>query len=144
MYHKAPRLIKGALFQDERGSLTSCNDFHMETVKRMYIIKPASVAIIRAWQAHRVEEKWFCCLSGSFELKLLAIKNFNNPSDYLIPLTYYLDSASPAIVYVPGGYANGFKASSENSALMVYSSFSLAQSKADDFRYPADKWNLWE
>lgn len=144
MHYSSPCFIEGTVFQDDRGKLISCSDFYMEAVKRMYLINPVSVDVIRAWQAHRFEEKWFCCLNGSFEVKLLHIDNFDQPSDFLNPLSYLLESSSPGILYVPGGYANGFKANSEQSCLMVFSSFNLAQSKADDFRYPADKWNLWE
>ncbi len=75
---------------------------------------------------------------------MIALNDFDNPDLNLPALTFCLEACIPQILHVPGGYANGFKATSENSRLMVFLNFNLTESKADDYRYPADKWNLWE
>jgi dTDP-4-dehydrorhamnose 3,5-epimerase-like enzyme len=139
-----PHLHQGAMFADDRGQMVFCNDFNMQPVKRMYIIAPASTAIVRAWQAHQHEAKWFFCLEGSFDVKLVAIDDFTNPGTNLPVHSYKLQADDPQVLYIPGGYANGFKANEGSSKLIVYSNYSVDESKADDFRYPADQWNLWE
>ncbi|NEU10272.1 hypothetical protein GZH53_18255 [Flavihumibacter sp. R14] len=143
MNKQVPHLIVCASNQDERGGLFSYNEFDMAPVQRMYVIRPASTRIVRAWQAHRFEEKWFYCAQGSFEVKIVEIDDENSGKDSRI-FTFNLEAERPDVLYIPGGYANGFRASTENSKLVVFSNNTLDQSKADDFRYPADKWNLWE
>ncbi|WP_026897735.1 WxcM-like domain-containing protein [Daejeonella oryzae] len=143
MRNKVPQLIEGAIFRDDRGTISSCNGFNMSDVQRMYMIAPASAGLVRAWQGHKLEEKWFFCVDGSFEIKLVGIDDFENPADNLFVQNFSLEAGLPQVLFIPGGYANGFKASSENSRLIVFSNFNLTQSTADDFRYPADKWNVW-
>ncbi|WP_373398909.1 WxcM-like domain-containing protein [Algoriphagus halophilus] len=46
-------------FQDSRGGLAFCNSFDLAPFKRFYIISPASLGQIRAWQAHKKEKKLF-------------------------------------------------------------------------------------
>lgn len=139
----SPILIEGISHHDQRGALISYNDFDMRDVRRMYMIDPASIEVIRAWQAHQYEEKWFICLDGSFEVKLVKIDNFMEPSLDLPFFNFLLEAKRPQVLHIPAGYANGFKALSENSRLLVYSNFTVAESISDDYRYPVDTWNLW-
>ncbi len=113
----------------------------MGQVVRFYEIAPSSTDIIRAWQAHKEEKKWFYCHSGSFLLNLVKIDDFENPSIVLQCESFTLNEADPFVLEVPGGYANGFKAQAEDSRLMVFSNFSLNESQKDDFRYPTDRWS---
>lgn len=144
MIKNIPHFAESASSQDDRGKLISYNAFDMASVQRMYLIRPASTAIVRAWQAHRFEIKWFCCTQGSFEVKLVEIKDFENPGDNCPTFTFSLKAETPDILCIPGGYANGFRATTENSSLLVFSNNTLSQSQADDFRYAVNKWNLWE
>ena len=58
--------------------------------------------------------------------------------------SFELNAKKPQVLYIPGGYANGFKAISENSKLMVFSNLDLETSKRDDFRFETHKWiNKW-
>lgn len=141
--HKVPFIIEGAIYQDERGRVSSCNGFNFADVQRMYMIAPSSSGLVRAWQGHKFEEKWFFCTDGSFEVKLVAINDFENPAADLSADHFILEAAVPQVLFVPAGYANGFKAMTENSRLMVFSNFNLTESTADDYRFPADKWNIW-
>lgn len=134
-------LIKGEVFEDERGTLRFVNAFNMEEVVRFYEITPKNQEIIRAWQGHRFEKKWFYCLSGSFVINIVEINDFNNPSDGLIPIRMELDSSKTMILAVPNGFATGIKAVSKNSRLQVFSNASLEESKDDDFRFPMGKWS---
>ena len=144
MIKNIPHFTESSSRQDERGKLISYNEFDMAAVQRMYLIRPASTSIVRAWQAHRFENKWFYCTQGSFEVKLVEIKDLENPDDECRTFTFNLNAESPDILYIPGGYANGFRANTEDSSLLVFSNNTLAQSEADDFRFASSKWNLWE
>lgn len=133
-------LIKGEVFADDRGTMRFVNAFDMAEVVRFYEIAPKDQHIIRAWQAHKHEKKWFHCLSGSFVINVVEIDNFEKPSDDLEPIRIEMNSLVPEILAVPGGFATGIRASSENASLQVFSNATLEESKKDDFRYPLEKW----
>ncbi len=135
------KLISGDTFSDARGQLNFFNAFDMASIVRVYEIKHGNTDVIRAWQAHKKEMKWFYCHTGSFVMYLVEVDDFEQPSDLLKPKRIILDAKNPAILELSGGYATGFKAQEENSTLQVYSNFSLDESKNDDFRYPIEKWD---
>ncbi|NAY91224.1 dTDP-6-deoxy-3,4-keto-hexulose isomerase [Muricauda sp. JGD-17] len=134
-------LIQGDTFTDERGTLRFVNNFDMSEVVRFYEILPKDEDLIRAWQGHQFEKKWFHCISGSFVINLVEIDNFENPSEHLTPKRIELSSQPPEILAVPNGYATGIKASVTGSILQVFSNFGLKESAADDHRYPLEKWS---
>ncbi|WP_298789314.1 hypothetical protein [uncultured Allomuricauda sp.] len=133
-------IIEGEVFEDERGKLRFVNRFDMSEIVRFYEIAPKNEQIIRAWQGHEFEKKWFYCLSGSFICNIINIDSFDNPSDELIPKRVELNSENPQILEVPNGFATGIKASSKDARLQVFSNFGLKESKEDDYRYPLEKW----
>jgi dTDP-4-dehydrorhamnose 3,5-epimerase len=144
MNKKIHQLISGNIFQDERGSLSFLNDFSLKPIVRLYEIAPISTNIIRAWQGHKKESKWFYCSQGSFVINLVKLDDFKNPSNDLEVHEIHLKSENPQVLFIPGGYANGFKSTSENSKLMVFSDFDLEASKKDDYRYEQNKWlKIW-
>jgi len=53
---------------------------------------------------------------------------------------FELHSETMDAVYVPAGYANAVMAKTPGALVQVLSSSTLDESKADDFRYPADYW----
>lgn len=138
-----PAIIAGDKHIDNRGRVNFVNDFDMHMIRRMYSIENLDASVIRAWQGHKIENKWFYVAKGSFEVKVLEIDNFENPSSDLICQSFILSSDVPAVLHVPEGCANGFRSLNDNSVLMVYSNLTLAQSKSDDYRYPINQWNVW-
>jgi len=54
-----PLIIDGDSCADERDVLSFVNDFKFNDVKRFYIISDHSEKIIRAWQGHKIERKYF-------------------------------------------------------------------------------------
>ena len=130
-----PLLIKGDEFIDERGSLSFVNDFTFDYVKRFYIIKHTSSNIIRAWQAHKSEMKFFYVLHGEFIVNLVKIDNWKNPSKENEVISYRLSKRNNSILVIPKGYANGFINTEKNSELLVFSSASLEESLKDDYRF---------
>ncbi len=134
-------LIEGANFSDERGGLNFFNDFDMSEIVRMYEISPSDTDTIRGWQAHKKEKKWFYCNSGSFVMNLIKIDDFSSPSQTIVSERLVLEARNPSVLEISGGYATAFKALTEDSKLIVFSDFSLEESKNDDFRFAPEFWS---
>ena len=138
-----PTLIKGGLHSDERGDLYYFNELNLDTIKRMYLITHPTTDIVRAWQAHKREQKWFKVVSGAFKIVVVQPDNWKTPSEPLATTVFILKAKNHEILHIPGNFANGFKALEPNSELMVFSDFTVAESAEDNFRYPAELWYNW-
>lgn len=136
-----PILIKGGVFKDERGRIDFINDFNLSEIKRMYFTTNTSVNLFRAWQGHKIESRWFFCTEGTFEVKLIQIDNWENPSDELIPIKYTLSSDKPEVLFIPPGYVNGFRALKKKSKLLILSNFEIGVNEYDDVRYNSSRWH---
>tara|TARA_B100001287_G_C22533615_1_gene458595 strand:- start:185 stop:622 length:438 start_codon:yes stop_codon:yes gene_type:complete len=139
-----PYIIKGKKYIDERGELEFYNDFDMSQIKRVYFTSHFDIEVIRAWQGHTIESRWFCALKGCFQVKLIEIDNWKNPSDKLKVLDYELTSEKQEILYIPNGFVNGFKALEVNSKLMIMSNYKLNEIENDQIRFDKNKWTKWE
>jgi len=124
-------VIEGNLHRDERGMVRFVNDFDMTQVKRMYCIEP-KLGVIRAWQGHKIETKWFYVAKGSFIVKTININTSEKKE-------YQLKDTESKVLEIQGGHYNGFESLEEGSVLMVFSDLGLDQSKGDDFRESLDK-----
>lgn len=139
-----PTIIKGGIFSDERGSMRFVNDFRFDDVKRFYFIKHPDTSVVRAWQGHQFEKKYFYPISGSFVVAWVKIDDFENPSDDLLPEYHILSANNSEIFSVPNGYANGLKALEPNSELLIFSDMNLEESVNEKIRYPAERWLDWD
>jgi dTDP-4-dehydrorhamnose 3,5-epimerase len=139
-----PTIIKGGSFTDHRGIMRFVNDFQFGDVKRFYFIKHTDTTVVRAWQGHQFEKKYFYPISGSFVVAWVKIDHFDNPSKILIPEYHILSSENSEIISVPKGYANGLKALEPNSEIMIFSDMDLEESVHEKIRYPSDWWLDWE
>lgn len=128
-------IIEGNMHKDKRGTIRFINDFDLSNVKRMYAIEPKK-EYIRAWQGHYKETKWFFAAKGRFIVKTIDMQTEQICS-------YELNTKQTEALVIPGGNYNGFKALEDNSILIVYSDFSLEDSKMDDHRVHADAFP-WE
>jgi len=140
----APYIIKGRNYTDERGGLEFYNDFDMSQIKRVYFTTHFDTEVIRAWQGHTIESRWFCSVKGSFQVKLIEIDNWKNPSDELKVLEYKLTTEKQEILYIPKGYVNGFKALKNNSKLMIMSNYGFNEIENDEIRFDKNKWSKWD
>lgn len=140
-----PKLFDGNLFVDDRGVLSFVNSFmKFNTIKRFYQVNNHNSSIIRAFHGHKREAKYVYVTTGSaiiiitkiIDERTLDIK-FNR---------YILSDKIPKILYIPPGYANGFKPLEEHTNIMFFSTTSLEESKNDDVRYSYDilGQNIWE
>lgn len=102
----------------------------MTQVVRMYCIEP-NLGVIRAWQGHKKETKWFYAAKGSFLVKSMKM-------DTLEKKEYHLKDTESKVLEISSGHYNGFEALEEGSVLMVFSDFGLEESKEDDFRESLD------
>jgi dTDP-4-dehydrorhamnose 3,5-epimerase len=136
-------IITGGTHTDDRGTLTFFNDFDMKRVRRFYQIDHPDTTIIRAWQAHQIEQKWFYVTRGSFKVILVQPDNWSNPSPDLSYEEFTLQSDQKQVLHIPGGLANGFQALEPNSRLLVFSNFSMKEAGTDDFRFDKNLWYKW-
>ena len=138
-----PYIIKGRNYTDERGELEFFNEFDMSPIKRVYFTTHCDIEVVRAWQGHTIESRWFCCVNGSFNVKLVEIDNWENPSDYLKVFEYELTSEKQEILYIPNGFVNGFKALKADSKLMIMSNYGFNEIENDQIRFNQNKWTKW-
>lgn len=120
-------LIKGNRFVDDRGIIRFNNEFDMTAVKRMYLIEPTP-NLIRAWQGHQIENKWFSVISGRFEVQVVSM------TDLTVKKSFILSEDQDEVIKIDAGFYNGFKALESQSKLIVYSDKSLNESLNDDYR----------
>ncbi len=139
-----PELIEGGSFTDERGTVAFVNDFDLKDVRRFYTITHPETETVRAWQGHREESKWFYCLRGSFRVAVVKIDDWENPSDKLPASSFTLNESESQVLFVPPGFANGFRALKPGSELLVFSDKSLDESAGDDFRFDKNLWYNWK
>jgi dTDP-4-dehydrorhamnose 3,5-epimerase len=152
--YNEPKLIRGGLAVDDRGELSFCNDFQFAGIKRFYTVRNHRAGFVRAWHAHKNEHKFIGCLSGAAKVSVVNIEaggNWENPPfagpcamveslQKVVTLSAHL----PGILHIPAGWANGWMSLTDDALLAFYSTSTLEESQADDFRYPADWWNCWE
>ena len=138
-----PELIIGGVHSDNRGELTFFNDFDMSPVKRFYIAANFDDTVVRAWQGHQREQKWFYVLEGSFKVVLVKPDDWTYPSDELHYQKFILQAKNNEILNVPAGFVNGFQAIEPSSKLMVFSDASLSESINDDYRFDKNLWYHW-
>src|SRR5690606_29874661 len=135
-------LIPISIHNDERGELRYCNEYDLTSAKRFYSIAFSEEDQVRAWQAHKIETKAIMPLSGITKIVLVEIKNFDKGIAGKT-LEFELDSTAPAVLLVPGGYANGLQSKSKDSSIMVFSNLSLDDAKTDDYRFRSDAFYNW-
>lgn len=132
-----PSLVNGNCHKDPRGLLFYNNDFDLTKIKRMYIIENHSVDFARAWQGHKLEQRWFSAIQGRFKIQIIAIDNWEKPDFSLPKLEYILKSETLDVLQVPAGYVSSIQALEEKSKLVVMSDYHLGELN-DEFRYPTD------
>ena len=132
-----PTLISGNCHQDQRGQLYYNNDFDTTCIKRIYVIENHSVDFIRAWQGHKIEQRWFSAVQGRFKIQLIAVDNWDKPSENLPRIEYHLHSEKLDILHIPAGYISSIQALEEKSKLVVMSDYHLGEID-DESRYPTD------
>jgi dTDP-4-dehydrorhamnose 3,5-epimerase-like enzyme len=134
--------IRGEIFTDHRGTIQFVNDFRFEGIKRFYVINHDHSSIVRAWQGHKNETKYFYVIKGSFLVNWIYIDDWEKPGSNLHIHTKVLSGQKSEILKVSPGSVSGLKALRPDSTMIVFSDMDLADSKEDDYRYPAHYWDM--
>src|SRR5690606_13022096 len=130
-------IIRGVA-HDHRGQIRFVNDFDMTEVKRFYIIKNADTELVRGWRAHRMEQRWFYVLSGTFIMDLVKIDNWDNVSPDLPIEKRILKAGDQRVLHVPTGYGTAFQALEPDSELLVFADYGIDNAKNDDYTWTQD------
>lgn len=138
MKNKTVESIVGGIAKDHRGQIRFVNDFDMTQVKRFYVIKNIDTELIRGWRAHRMEQRWFYVLSGSFAVDLVQIDNWENASPELPIEKRILKGEELKVLHVPVGYGTAFQALEPRSELLVFADYGIENAKHDDYTWPVD------
>ena len=119
------KIIKGNTFQDSRGEVHFINDFDLSPVKRFYKILHPKTDVIRAWQVHELESKWFQCVKGAFLIQIADLTTHKVKQ-------VQLSAERTEVLFIPKGNANGFKALMPESELLVFSDLDLKEALEDN------------
>ena len=114
-------IVEGEIFRDARGQISSLNNFHFPGVERCYIIHHPDKSVVRGWNGHQFEKKWFYCIKGAFTLGLVEIDNWNKPSLDLKAEIYELSESESKIICVPEGYNRYKKQIRQYIHILVFS-----------------------
>lgn len=136
-----PKLITGGCHSDQRGSLFYNNDFDASIIKRIYLIENHNVDFIRGWQGHKMEQRWFSVITGSFKIQLIEIDNWQNPSKDLKPLIFIINVEKLDVLHVPQGYVSSIQSIEKGSKLLVMADYLLGEI-IDEFRYDIDYFKV--
>jgi hypothetical protein len=130
-----PILIPGGFHSDQRGCVTYNNDINFYGIKRIYTIENNNINFKRGWQGHKIEQRWFVVMKGSFEIEVLDIKYFEENIFEMLPIKYLLKSEKMDLLHVPPGYVTSIRCLEIDSKLLLMSDF-LTGEVDDEIRYP--------
>jgi dTDP-4-dehydrorhamnose 3,5-epimerase-like enzyme len=132
-----PRIINGGCHTDVRGTLFFNNSFDATAIKRIYLIENKETTFVRGWQGHRIEQRWFSVLKGSFKIELIAIDNWENPSRDLKSFSFLVNAETLDVLHVPKGYVSSIQALEEGAKLLVMADYLLGAIQ-DEYRFEID------
>ena len=146
MQSKVPVIIEGGLAVDDRGKIAFANNFLLEGVKRFYQVENFSTNTVRAFHGHMKEVKYVYVAAGSALVAAVEMDDTKNPSKDKKVERFVLSARKPSILYIPAGYANGFKPLEEGTIMIFFSTASVEESKNDDYSFAYDYWGttVWE
>ena len=135
-----PKIISGNSHTDTRGTLFYNNDFDASEIKRIYVIDNATTDINRGWQGHKIEQRWFSAINGSFKISLLKMDDWKNPFKNIEKHAFILSEAVLDILHIPQGYVSIIQSLEEGSKLLVMADYLLGEIN-DEYRYEKDYFN---
>ncbi len=139
--NKIPTIIKGNSHTDDRGTILFNNEFTATEVKRIYFIENKDTEFVRAWQGHKIEQRWFSAVQGSFEIKLIEVDNWDNPAKNSLMHSFILKANQFDVLHVPRGCISSIQALETESKLLVMADYLLGEVK-DEYRFDADYFKI--
>jgi dTDP-4-dehydrorhamnose 3,5-epimerase-like enzyme len=137
-----PQLIKGGIHTDSRGQISFVNDMKFDAIERFYIISNSAENPLRAWQGHKMDNKYFYCIQGVIRVHYVKIDNWESPSKDLKAESVTLSASESNVLHIPEGYANAIESLEVGSKLISFSTLPLDRTVEDDVRFPSDMWIL--
>lgn len=129
-----PKIIEGNEYSDGRGKLFYNNDFNAIQVKRIYFIENVNAEFVRGWQGHKMEQRWFTIVVGSFKIWVQALANYENEIETKGIIEFELNSKKLNVLHIPRGYITAIQALEPNSKLLVMADHFLGEIN-DEFRF---------
>ena len=139
---KQPRLIDGGIHIDHRGQISFVNGMVFDDIVRFYIISNSEEQPLRAWQGHKIDNKYFYCVQGSIRVHFVKVNDWGSPSKDLPVGSILLSGNESKVLHIPEGYANAIESLEVGSKLISFSTLPLDQTSEDDVRFPLDMWKL--
>jgi dTDP-4-dehydrorhamnose 3,5-epimerase-like enzyme len=134
----SPEIIRGGQSIDDRGIVSFVNAVPFERIKRVYTVENFSTDVTRAFHGHKIEDKFVFAVSGA-AIVLVA----KMTGDSLQGVTrYILSDRIPELLHIPAGYANGFRSLEAGTKLMFFSTTTITQATADDYRFPYNVFGM--
>lgn len=139
MMESKPSILKGNSHTDERGTIIYNNDYDASAIKRIYFIENKNLTFIRGWQGHKVEQRWFSAVQGSFKIEVISIDDWDNP---IIKNreTFVINSENLDVLHVPKGHITSIQSLEIKSKLMAMSDYNLGEIK-DEYRFDINFFN---
>ena len=119
------KLLKGNNHADSRGTLFFNNDFDATAIKRIYVVENQTTDIVRGWRGHRIEQRWFAAIKGSFKIELIAIDDWDHPSKELKRDTFVVYAATMDVLHIPAGFVSSIQSLEEGGRLLVMADYSF-------------------
>ncbi|GAA5219832.1 WxcM-like domain-containing protein [Membranihabitans marinus] len=135
-----PHIIPGQLFTDHRGKLRYNNDYDLSQVRRIYVIENINTDLNRGWKAHKIEQRWFSAISGSFIVSVVPFDSFETyDREGKTPsvLEFELNSEHLDVLHCPAGYATAIQAQEDHAQILVMGDYLLGSTE-DDYRFDID------
>ncbi len=129
-----PQIIEGNANSDARGKLFFNNDFDATGVKRIYFIENINTEFVRGWQGHKIEQRCFTSVIGSFKIWVQALANYENKIEPQEIFEFELNSQNLNVLHIPEGYITAIQSLEQNSKLLVMADHFLGEIN-DEFRF---------
>ncbi|WP_018630760.1 WxcM-like domain-containing protein [Niabella aurantiaca] len=130
------QLIQGGNHTDQRGQLLFNNGFDLEPVRRIYTIEHSNTSLIRGWMGHETEHRWFTVVSGSFQIKVKSVGDWQQPElDAEDAAVFVLRSGSLDVLHIPPGHIFCLQALDLHSKIVVMADHPVGTTN-DEHRYP--------
>jgi dTDP-4-dehydrorhamnose 3,5-epimerase len=91
------------------------------------------------------ENKFVFVAAGSAIVAAVALDDSAHPSTNVKPHRFVLSDRQPQILYIPAGYANGFRPLEPCTKIIFFSTATMEEAANDDYRFRADYWgaDVW-
>jgi dTDP-4-dehydrorhamnose 3,5-epimerase-like enzyme len=139
--YKEPTIIQGGSYTDDRGTIDFVNDFHFEGVKRFYTITHPDTFIVRAWQGHTSNAKYFYPTNGTWLIAWVKM-DFTIPEENWKAEHVIIKAADSKLLCIPPGFANGLKALEKGSTITVFTV--PGEEEEINLRWDWKRWMDWD